>query len=134
MNSPFPSLLALDSFCDPLSSSHIFTHDSFSPNKSHLVHENRSHAKSNRSNRSKYTNSSKLTRSNFYETLRRGNGLKMRKEEELDAQLNLLRESLHILEQESEGQRMKMGKEMQELAKNSSEVCNELRKSLDFNV
>lgn len=98
MNRPFPSLLALDSFCDPLTSSLILTHDGFSPNKPHL-HENRSHAKSHRSNHSKYTNSSKLTRSNFYETLRRGNVLKMRKEEELEAQLNLLRESLQILEQ-----------------------------------
>lgn len=109
MNRPFPSLVAFDSFCDPLTSSMILTQDSFSPTKPHL-HENRSNAKSNRSNRSKYTNSSKLTRSNFYDTLRKGNIVKTRREEELDAQLNLLRESLHILEQESSGQIIEMGR------------------------
>jgi hypothetical protein len=59
---------------------------------------NQSFTKSNRSSRSKYTNSSQLTKSNLYEALRRGGREKnLRKEEELEIQLNLLSESLQIL-------------------------------------
>lgn len=64
---------------------------------------NRSCAKSNTSSKSKYTNSSKLTKSYFYETLRRGTRDNLfKKEEERDVQLNLLKESLLILEREEE--------------------------------
>lgn len=69
----------------------------------HKLPSNQSCGKSNKSSKSKYSNSGKLTKSNFYETLKRGiKESHFRKEEESDIQINLLGTSLHIQNKEED--------------------------------